>query len=486
MALDAFDHDALPFDRIVEAVGVPRDRSRNPLVQVLFVLQNTPGQNASGGPLELPGLTIEQSPPTDRQSKFDMALFLEPERTAGGPALAADWVFASALFDPATVQRFHRNWVALLERAVADPSQPIRPNTNSAGQEFHPMDQTRRASASPISDASVRRSFPMPGSEFPIMLEPATPDLDPATWARDNRGLIDGLLLRHGAILFRGFALPDPQSFEAFAEAMEPTGLFGSYGDLPKKEGGRNTYRSTPYPERQMILYHNESSHLERWPRKQWFFAEQVAPVGGCTPIVDCREMLKRLPAGLVATLEARGLLYVRTFTPRLDVGWRDFFKTDDRAAVAARCAAGGIDLRWLDDETPQTRTRGPAVIRHPLTGERSFFNQLQLHHPACLEPDLREDLLDLVGVDRLPRNVLFGDGETIPDETMALIGETYEACAVRFQWLRGDAVMVDNMLTAHARDPFEGPRRIVVAMGAMVERQAVAGIEDSCIEEMA
>jgi len=479
MALDAFDHDALPFDRIVEAVGVPRDRSRNPLVQVLFVLQNTPGQNASGGPLELPGLTIEQSQPTDRQSKFDMALFLEPERTAAGPALAADWVFASALFDPATVQRFHRNWVALLERAVADPSQPIRPNTDSAGQEFHPMDQTRRASASPTSDASVRRSFPMPGSEFPIMLEPATPDLDPAAWARDNRGLIDGLLLRHGAILFRGFALPDPQSFEAFAEAMEPTGLFGSYGDLPKKEGGRNTYRSTPYPERQMILYHNESSHLERWPRKQWFFAEQVAPVGGCTPIVDCREMLKRLPADLVATLEARGLLYVRTFTPRLDVGWRDFFKTDDRAAVAARCAAGGIDLRWLDDETPQTRTRGPAVIRHPLTGERSFFNQLQLHHPACLEPDLREDLLDLVGVDRLPRNVLFGDGETIPDETMALIGETYEACAVRFQWLRGDAVMVDNMLTAHARDPFEGPRRIVVAMGAMVERQAVTGIEE-------
>ncbi|PWC46895.1 hypothetical protein TSA6c_09100 [Azospirillum sp. TSA6c] len=478
MALDAFDHDALPFDRIVEAVGVPRDRSRNPLVQVLFVLQNVPG-----GPLQLPGLAVGQFPSADRQSKFDMALFLEPERTADGPALAADWVFASALFDPASVQRFHRNWVALLERAVADPTQPIRPNTPKiaplAGQEFHPMDQTRRASASPTSDASVRRSFPMPGSEFPIMLEPMESGLDPASWARDNRGLIDQLLLRHGAILFRGFDLPDPQSFETFAEAMEPTGLFGSYGDLPKKEGGRNTYRSTPYPERQMILYHNESSHLERWPHKQWFFAEQVAPVGGCTPIVDCREMLKRLPADLVAMLETRGLLYVRTFTPRLDVGWRDFFKTDDRAAVAARCAAGGIDLRWLDDETPQTRTRGPAVIRHPLTGERSFFNQLQLHHPACLEPDLRADLLELVGVDRLPRNVLFGDGETIPDETMALIGDTYEACAVRFQWLRGDAVMVDNMLTAHARDPFEGPRRIVVAMGAMVERQAVTGIEE-------
>ncbi|WP_188051873.1 non-ribosomal peptide synthetase [Azospirillum sp. Sh1] len=490
-ALDAFDHDALPFDRIVEAVGVPRDRGRNPLVQVLFVLQNVPG-----GPLELPDLVIAEAPPAERQSKFDMALFLEPVGGGsgdgpGGPALAADWVFASSLFDPTTVRRFHDAWVALLERAVADPSQPVLPPfpAPSAGQEFPPMDQTRRASAklsrlggpaAPCRPARlqaadpIRRSFLTPGSDFPIMLEPATPDLDPVAWAEGNRGLIDDLLLRHGAILFRGFALPDPQAFECFAEAMEPTGLFGSYGDLPKKEGGRNTYRSTPYPERQMILYHNESSHLDRWPRKQWFFAEQVAPVGGCTPIVDCRRMLTLLPADLVTMLETRGLLYVRTFTPRLDVDWRDFFKTDDRAAVEAHCAAGGIDLRWLDPDTPQTRTRSPAVIRHPLSGERSFFNQMQLHHPACLEPEVRADLLEMAGIERFPRNVLFGDGETIPDETMALIGEAYEACAVRFQWLRGDVVMVDNMLTAHARDPFEGPRRIVVAMGAIVERRAV------------
>ncbi|PWC36560.1 hypothetical protein TSO352_11955 [Azospirillum sp. TSO35-2] len=481
-ALDAFEHDALPFDRIVEAVGVPRDRGRNPLVQALFVLQNVPG-----GPLELPGLTVTQAPPPERHSKFDMALFLEPD----GASLTVEWVFATALFEPATVQRLHRGWVALLERAVADPSSTV--------QEITPVDQTtpveptRRAGAGKLSRLGgpaapcrpadrepVRRSCLTPGSEFPLVIEPTAADLDPVAWAQANRGLIDDLLLRHGAILFRGFALPGPQAFESFAEAMEPTGLFGAYGDLPKKEGGRNTYRSTPYPERQMILYHNESSHLDRWPRKQWFFAEQVAPVGGCTPIVDCRAMLRRLPADLVATLERRGLLYVRTFTPRLDVGWRDFFKTDDRAAVAVRCAAGGIDLRWLDPETPQTRTRGPAVIRHPMSGERSFFNQMQLHHPACLEPDVRADLLELAGIDRFPRNVLFGDGEPIPDATMALIGVVYEACALRFQWQTGDVVMVDNMLTAHARDPFEGPRRVVVAMGAIVERQAVMAPRDA------
>jgi amino acid adenylation domain-containing protein len=121
-ALDAFEQDALPFDRIVEAVGVPRDRSRNPLVQTLFVLQNTPGD-----PLALPDLRVEHRPPAERSSKFDLALFLEPETSADGPSLAADWVFAAALFDPPTVERLHRAWVALLERAAADPTQPVFP-----------------------------------------------------------------------------------------------------------------------------------------------------------------------------------------------------------------------------------------------------------------------------------------------------------------------------------------------------------------------
>ncbi|MFD1623312.1 amino acid adenylation domain-containing protein [Azospirillum griseum] len=121
-ALDAFEQDALPFDRIVETVGVPRDRSRNPLVQTLFVLQNTPGD-----PLALPDLRVEQRSPAERSSKFDLALFLEPEASADGPSLAADWVFAAALFDPPTVERLHRAWVALLERAAADPSQPVFP-----------------------------------------------------------------------------------------------------------------------------------------------------------------------------------------------------------------------------------------------------------------------------------------------------------------------------------------------------------------------
>jgi len=217
---------------------------------------------------------------------------------------------------------------------------------------------------------------------------------------------------------------------------------------------------------------------MDRWPRKQWFYCELPSRVGGATPIVDCREMLRRLPAEIVDAFERKALTYVRTFTPHLDVSWRDFFKTDQRTEVEARLASGGIEWRWLDEDTLQTRTHCPAVMKHPLTGERVFFNQVQLHHPACLEADVREDLLALVGAERMPRHVCYGDGTPIDDETMAIVGRAYEECAVRFDWRKGDVVMLDNMLAAHARDPYEGPRKIVVAMGAMFERSTLLAAE--------
>jgi len=108
------------------------------------------------------------------------------------------------------------------------------------------------------------------------------------------------------------------------------------------------------------------------------------------------------------------------------------------------------------------------------VTGERAFFNQVQLHHPFCLGEEMREDLLDMFGADRLPRMVSYGDGTPIEDDVMALLGDAYEACAVRFAWRKGDVVMLDNMLAAHARDPYEEPRLIVVAMGEMTARSDV------------
>ncbi|MDR5873398.1 condensation domain-containing protein [Halomonas sp. CUBES01] len=477
--LDAFDHQDVPFDRIVELSGISRERDRSPLIQTLFVLQNTPTERFS-----LPGLEVEVMPQPRQESKFDMAVFVDESDTG----LSVEWVYATALYRHETIEYLTGAWQSLLAQIVEAPSTPVEEfrlplmekhamqNKLSKGSKLNKLGSLKSqpgARPSTNSDSPVRTALFDEKRVFPLVIEATDADLDAVAWATSQRDFIEQHLRTHAGILFRNFDLTTPQEFEAFAEAIQP-GLYGNYGDLPKKEGGRNTYRSTPYPERQMILYHNESSHLERWPRKQLFFCENPSPVGGATPIVDCREMLRQLPADVVEEFERKGLLYVRTFTRNLDVSWRDFFKTDSKEEVEARLKEAGIEWQWLGDDELQTRTHCPAVVTHPVTGDRVFFNQVQLHHVSCLEPDVKEDLLGMVGPERLPRNVYFGDGSVISDEIMKVVGEAYEACAVRFDWRRGDVVMVDNMLAAHARDPYEGPRKIVVAMGDIYERSAL------------
>ncbi|WP_025214734.1 non-ribosomal peptide synthase/polyketide synthase [Pseudomonas brassicacearum] len=478
--LGALEHQDLPFDQIVEASGVPRHKGMNPLLQVLFVMNNVPVRSRT-----VAGFNVEALPALETHSKFDMALFVDEEEGQ----LRGNWQFATTLFGHERIQHLIQAWTALLEQIVADQDiqlgairMPVdhlaaaaRPAT-VPGPKADKLGKFLKRSATPVArprPTRVRESLVAAPQRFPLMLEPGEPHLDVIEWIQQNRPFIEQKLAEHAGILFRGFELDGIQGFEAFAEAIQP-GLYGQYGDLPKKEGGKNTYRSTPYPERKMILFHNESSHQDRWPRKQMFYCEQAAPVGGATPVVDCRLMYEKLPADLREKFEDKGLLYVRTFTDKLDVSWQHFFKTEDRREVEARCRAGGIQWRWLDNDELQTRTPGPAIITHPITGEKSFFNQVQLHHIYWLEPDVREDLLSMFGLERMPRQVYYGDGMPIEDEVMARIGELYEACAVRFDWHKGDVILLDNMLVAHARDPFEGPRKIVVAMGDMYDHSSL------------
>jgi len=67
-----------------------------------------------------------------------------------------------------------------------------------------------------------------------------------------------------------------------------------------------------------------------------------------------------------------------------------------------------------------------------------------------------------------LPRNVYYGDGTSIEDAVMDEIGAAYRQCTACFPWQKGDTLMLDNMMIAHARNPYVGTRKIVVAMGEM------------------
>jgi len=151
-------------------------------------------------------------------------------------------------------------------------------------------------------------------------------------------------------------------------------------------------------------------------------------------------------------------------------VSWQHFFQTSDRAVVEEACAKQGFICEWVGKDDLRVKQRCRAVLRHPVTGELSFFNQVQLHHVHCLDPDVRNSLLSIYKREDLPRHVYYGDGSEIEDAVMDHVGEVYERNAVRFTWQEGDMVTLDNMLVAHARDSYVGPRKIVVALGDIVD----------------
>ena len=122
-ALEAYSHQEVPFERLVEAVQPERSQSRHPLFQVVLVLQNAPEAM-----LELPGLNIQQVAVPNYQSQFDIALTLNEHFDSAGNAagIAGTWEYSLDLFEPESVINLASAFVHILLQAVKEPKQRLR------------------------------------------------------------------------------------------------------------------------------------------------------------------------------------------------------------------------------------------------------------------------------------------------------------------------------------------------------------------------
>ncbi|HET9229074.1 MAG TPA: condensation domain-containing protein, partial [Thermoanaerobaculia bacterium] len=114
-ALEAYAHQDLPFEHLVEALQPPRSTSHTPLFQVMLVLQNAPQE-----PLSLPGLETALIEGGNRTGGARFDLTLDLAETPSG--LAGSLEYATDLFDPATVSRLAGHFLTLLSEAAAAPS----------------------------------------------------------------------------------------------------------------------------------------------------------------------------------------------------------------------------------------------------------------------------------------------------------------------------------------------------------------------------
>jgi amino acid adenylation domain-containing protein/non-ribosomal peptide synthase protein (TIGR01720 family) len=116
VSLQAYSHQDLPFEKLVDALHPQRSLSHLPLFQVMFDIQNAPIAS-----LDLPDLSISSFPVETGTAKFDLALSIE--NTSSG--LIAEWEYNTDLFDDSTIARMARNFHTLVAGIVANPQQPI-------------------------------------------------------------------------------------------------------------------------------------------------------------------------------------------------------------------------------------------------------------------------------------------------------------------------------------------------------------------------
>lgn len=140
--LGAFEHQAAPFDQIVQALRLPRERGVTPLFQVLFLYLQTARDESS-----FPGLEVEAVRVPSATSKYDLSLHVEDH----GDRLSGLIEFNSALFTPATIRRFIATWQALLRRLVATPDVAVERVPAVASEEARRLLIEFNATAQPLA-----------------------------------------------------------------------------------------------------------------------------------------------------------------------------------------------------------------------------------------------------------------------------------------------------------------------------------------------
>jgi len=300
---------------------------------------------------------------------------------------------------------------------------------------------------------------------LPRVVEPRAEGVNLAAWAEGQRALVESELARHGALLFRGFGVDTVEKFERFIEATSGGALAYHERSSPRSRVGGNIYTSTDYPPEQAIFLHCEQSYNLVFPAKIYFLCLTPAASGGETPVADTRRVYASLRPDVRRRFAEQGYVYARNFGDGFGLPWQTAFQTESRGEVEDYCRRHRIEFEWKPGGRLRTRQRRPAVARHPATGEPVWFNHAAFFHVSTLEAAVRERLLAELGEEDLPNNTFYGDGSPIEPEVAEHLRQAYLREKTSFPWQRFDILMLDNMLVAHGREPFVGPRLVTAGM---------------------
>ncbi|MES4891873.1 non-ribosomal peptide synthase/polyketide synthase [Streptomyces sp. NPDC096012] len=220
--LDAFAHQDVPFERVVDEVQPVRDTSRSPLFQVMVVLQNTPAAD-----LDLPGLDVTDVEPESQQAAFDLTL--EFAETASG-ALHGLLTYNTGLFDAGTAERMAAQLGSLLAAVAEDPERPLGALPLTSDDELKTLLDQGRGTFRPVPETTLPELFQRQAARTPDAVALVDGDRE-LTYAEVDRAAnrLAHRLIRDGVGPERIVALALPRSAATVLAQLAVTKAGGAF-----------------------------------------------------------------------------------------------------------------------------------------------------------------------------------------------------------------------------------------------------------------
>jgi alpha-ketoglutarate-dependent taurine dioxygenase len=299
-------------------------------------------------------------------------------------------------------------------------------------------------------------------TEFPAIIEGSG---DLPAFLQENRAQVEARLAGAGAVLFRGFDVPDALAFDAAIEAYGAPGFTyeDSLSNAVRTNVTPRVFTANEAPPQTEIYLHHEMAQTPIYPSALFFYCEIAPEAGGATPL--CRsdwvfERLQQDAPAFAARAEAEGVRYTNVMPGEDDAGsgqgrsWRSTLSVADKQGAESRLSELGYSWEWLEGGSLRVTTRTLPAVRSVGDGRKSFFNQLIAAFRGW--SDSRNDP---------NRAITFGDGTPIGPEDMADAIRIADELTYDLAWQAGDVALVDNYMVMHGRRPFQGRRRVLASL---------------------
>jgi alpha-ketoglutarate-dependent taurine dioxygenase len=330
---------------------------------------------------------------------------------------------------------------------------------------------------------------------LPLLVEPNGPTgpAELAEWLSKNRSWSKERLLKHGAILFRGFGVKTPDQLESIARGIDSELKNEYLGTSPRDALTDYVFSASELPGFYPIPQHCEMTFTKTPPRRIFFWCDIASrSPGGETPLVDFRRVLADLRPPVRERFLTRGIRIIRNYAgpgkQKRDLlqlkRWDEMFLTTDKGVVSARAREEGFEPTWHDGDRLRLTSEHEVARKHPDTGELAWFNHAQVFHLTTGPAELRRIFKYRPGLRALGAWALaavlttrkrwtppeeqalhctYRDGSEIERDDLEHVRDVIWQNLVVYPWQTGDVVAIDNNAIGHGRLPYQGPRRIAV-----------------------